>query len=285
MEKYKLKLNNISGENNFIKIPIGQDFSPMDNAEIAENDFLNNAIDESINPIDDYEKVKFYPFNGINEIIIELYNFGSTPLYYGDTQPTSPFNLGFSNDDVKFLRNRFKNSFLKLNFYDSPNPANRRLAFQQIIYSQLNEDQRDINKNLLPIATMPITYRIVDPITKILGISEGYYLYWLKNPSTPYPKRFYMTASFNNASDGIVTPLIAYDSTDAISNPTIYNPNIPINLLNSFSSVKYLLSSINNNNVYAITSLDTALPTSTNYRTINVTGNTLTIKLYPIRVT
>jgi len=285
MEKYKLNINKLGGENNFIKIPIGHDFSPMDNSEIAENQFLNNAIDEAINPVDDYEKVKFYPSNGINEIIIQLYNFDNTPLYYGDTVPTSTFNLGYSNDDIKFLRNRFKNSFIKLNFYDSPNPSDKRLVFQQIIYNQLNEDQRDGNKNLLPVATMPITYRIVDPITKILGISEGYYLYWLKNPSTPYPKRFYMTATYNNASDGIVTPLIAYDSTDILTNPTIYNPNIPINLLNSYNSINYLLSSINNNNVYTITSLDTALPTSTNYRTINVTGNTLTIKLYPIRVT
>jgi hypothetical protein len=285
MEKYKLNINKLGGENNFIKIPIGHDFSPMDNSEIAENQFLNDAIDEAINPIDDYEKVKFYPFNGINEIIIKLHNSLNTPLFYGDTVPTSTFNLGYSNDDIKFLRNRFKNSFIKLNFYDSPNPSDKRLVFQQIIYNQLNEDQRDGNKNLLPVATMPITYRIVDPITKILGISEGYYLYWLKNPSTPYPKRFYMTATYNNASDGIVTPLIAYDSTDILTNPTIYNPNIPINLLNSYNSINYLLSSINNNNVYAITSLDTALPTSTNYRTINITGNTLTITLYPIRIT
>lgn len=285
MEKYKLNINKLGGENNFIKIPIGHDFSPMDNSEIAENQFLNDAIDEAINPIDDYEKVKFYPFNGINEIIIKLHNSGNTPLFYGDTVPTSTFNLGYSNDDIKFLRNRFKNSFIKLNFYDSPNPSDKRLAFQQIIYNQLNEDQRDVNNNLLPVSTMPITYRIVDPITKILGNSEGYYLYWLKNPSTPYPKRFYMTATYNNASDGIITPLIAYDSTDILTNPTIYNPNIPINLLNSYNSINYLLSSINNNNVYAITSLDTALPTSTNYRTINITGNILTITLYPIRIT
>ena len=218
MEKYKLNINKLSGENNFIKIPIGQD----------------------------YEKVKFYPFNGINEIIIKIHDSGSTPLYYGDTIPTSTFNLGYSDDDVKFFRNRFKNSFIKLNFYDSPNPSDKRLMFQQIIYNQLNEDQRDINSNLLPVATMPITYRIVDPITIRKGLSEGYYLYWLKNPSTPYPKRFYMTATYNNASDGIVTPLMAYDATDVI-NP--FAPTMPINLYNSYNSVKYLLSSINNNNV------------------------------------
>lgn len=277
MEKYKLNINKLSGENNFIKIPIGQDFSPMDNSEIAENQFLNDSIDEAINPIVDYEKVKFYPFNGINEIIIKLHNSGSTPLYYGDTIPTSTFNLGYSDDDVKFFRNRFKNSFIKLNFYDSQNPSDKRLMFQQIIYNQLNEDQRDGNKNLLPVSTMPITYRIVDPITIRKGLSEGYYLYWLKNPSTPYPKRFYMTATYNNASDGIVTPLMAYDATVLIP------PTMPINLYNSYNSVKYLLSSINNNNVYSITSLDTSL--GTNYRTINVTGNTLTITLYPIRIT
>jgi hypothetical protein len=270
MEKYKINLNNLSGANSFIKIPIGQDFSPVDNAEIAENQFLDEAIDEAINPVDDYEKVRFYPFNDINEIIIKLNNTGSTPLYYGDTIPASPFNLGYSNDDVKFQRNRFKNSFIKFNFYDSPNPSDRRLAFQQIIYNQLNDDQRDSNGNLLPVSTMPITYRLVDPITFRRGISEGYYLYWLKNPSTPYPKRFYMTATYNNAADGIITPLIAYDAT------------LPIDVFNSYNSINYLLSSINNNNVYAITSLNTS--TGTNNRTITVAGNTLTITLYPTRI-
>jgi hypothetical protein len=271
MEKYKLNINNLSGANSFIKIPIGQNFSPMDNSEIAENQFLETAIDEAINPIVDYEKVRFYPFNGINKITIKLHNLGSTPLYYGDTIPTAPFNLGYSDDDVKFRRNRFKNSFIKFNFYDSPNPSDKRLVFQQIIYNQLNDDQRDINGNLLSISAMPITYRLVDPITFRTGNSEGYYIYWLKNPSTPYPKRFYMTATYNNAADGISTPLIAYDAT------------LPIDLYNSYNSVKYQLSSINNNNIYAITSLDTS--TFTNNRTINITGNELTITLYPIRIT
>jgi hypothetical protein len=280
MEKYKLSLNNLSQENNFIKIPIGQNFSPMDNSEIAENQFLNDATGESVNPIDDYEKVRFYPFNGINEIIINLNNFGSTPLYYGDTIPTSTFNLGYSDSDVKFFRNRFKNSFIKLNFYDSANPSDKRLMFQQIIYNQLNEDQRDINGNLLSVSAMPISYRLVDPVTIRKGLSEGYYLYWFKNTSTSYPKKFYMTATYNNAADGIITPLMAYDTTDGFVNP--FAPTLPINLYNNYNSVKYLLSSINNNNVYSITSLDSS--TGTNYRTINVTGNTLTITLYPIRI-
>jgi hypothetical protein len=280
MEKYKLNINNLSGANSFIKIPIGQNFSPMDNSEIAENQFLNDATGESINPIDDYEKVRFYPFNGINEIIINLNNSGSTPLYYGDTIPTSPFNLGYSDDDVKFRRNRFKNSFIKFNFYDSPNPSDKRLIFQQIIYNQLNEDQRDINGNLLSVSAMPISYRLFDPVTFRKSISEGYYLYWLKNPSTPYPKKFYMTATYNNAADGIITPLMAYDTTDGTVNP--FAPTLPINLYNTFNSVNYLLSSVNNNNVYAITSLDTS--TGIKYRTINITGNTLQITLYPIKI-
>lgn len=281
MEKYKLNINKLSQENSFIKIPIGQNFSAVDNSEIAENQFLDTAIDESINPIVDYEKVRFFPFNGINKIIINLNNTGSTPLYYGDTIPTSPFNLGYSDDDVKFRRNRFKNSFIKFNFYDSPNPSDKRLIFQQIIYNQLNEDQRDINGNLLSVSAMPITYQLVDPITFRKGNSEGYYIYWLKNPSTPYPKKFYMTATYNNAADGIITPLMAYDSTNGTVNP--FAPTLPIDLYNTFNSVKYVLSSINNNNIYAITSLDTSTPT--NYRTINVTNNILTITLYPIRIT
>ena len=254
MEKITLNINKLGEIGNNIKIPMNNFFIPMDNDEVVQNEFVPNAILEGLNPVEDYEKKRFLPWNDITQLIIRLKEPFGMPLHYD--------NFGFSYEDVYFNRNSFKNSFVKLNFYDSPDPSNRRLAFQSIIYNQINPDQRDsITKYPLPIATMPITYRIVDPIKVKIGVSEGFYLYWLNNPpNTQYPISFYMTASYHNALDGIITPLIAYDF-----------PNLPIEQFNAYNYIKYTLSSVNGISQYKI---------DMNDRTISQVGSDLYIDFY-----
>ena len=251
MHKIKLNINKLGDSQLNIKIPLGHNFIPVDTSEIAENQFVDDEIASAINPTQDYEKMRFKPFSGVTEVIVQLMDSGSIQKTYDYYE--------YTNDDLKFRRNRFKNSFIKLNFYDTPLVTKQSLAFQMIIYNQLNEDQRDISGNLLDIASMPITYRLVDPITVRNGVSEGYYIYWLKNPEELYPNNFYMYATYNNAKDGVSSPLIAYDNSIAINTYNDYNYN------------KYILRSSGNMQEYAIDVTD---------RTISVVNNQLIIKLY-----
>lgn len=251
MKKIKININKLGEAQSHIKIPLGNTFIPTDTSEAAENQFVEDEIENAINPIQDFEKMRFKPFSGITEILIELMETGSTEMTYD--------GFGYSNEDLKFQRNRFKNSFLKLNFYDSPFPTNRRLAFQLIIFNQINQDQRDSNNDLLDVSNMPITYRLVDPITVRSGVSEGFYIYWLKDPYEAYPNNFYMTATYNNANDGIVTQLVAYDSP------------VAINQFNEVNYTKYTLVSVGNLQEYNVDNTD---------RTISFLGNQMKIRLY-----
>jgi hypothetical protein len=251
MQKIQINLRNLGEQENYIKIPIGQNFLPIDTSEIAENQFIDDEIEKAINPIQDFEKMRFKPFSGITEVIVQLMETGSTPMTYD--------SFGYSNEDLKFQRNRFINSFLKLNFYDTPFITNRRLAFQLILFNQLNNDQRDTNGNLLDVSLSPITYRLVDPIKIRKGVSEGFYLYWLKTPYESYPNNFYMYATYNNAKNGISTQLIAYDAP------------LAINQLNDYNYTKYILSSIGNMQEYKADNTN---------RTITFSGNQMIIKLY-----
>lgn len=251
MQKVKINIRNLSEGLEFIKIPIEQTFQPVDISEIAENQFVEDEIEKAINPIVDFEKVRFEPFSGVTEVLFELMATGSTEITYDF--------FGYSTEDLSFRRNRFKNSFLKLNFYDSPFVTNQRLAFQLIIFNQINEDQRDFDGNLLDVSGSPITYRVVDPITVRNGVSEGFYLYWLKDPYEAYPSNFYMYPSYNNARDGVSTPLVAY------------NGIIPINEYNDYNYVKYTLRSVGSMQEYSVDNTD---------RTVEVVGNQLRIKLY-----
>jgi hypothetical protein len=251
MTKITINLRNLPKNQSTITIPIGQTFNSIDTSEVAENQFIDDEIVKVINEIQDFEKLRFVPFNGINEIIIQLKDSGSTPMYYDE--------FGLSNSDLLFQRNRFKNSFIKLNFYDSESPTNKKLIHQMIIYNQINSDQRDISNDLLDVSLMPITYRLVDPITVRKGVSEGFYLYGLKTPIEAYPNNLYMTATYNNANDGKTTQLVAYDSP------------VAINQYNEVNSVKYVLSSVGNMQEYSVDDTD---------RTIDFSGSQMIIKLY-----
>jgi hypothetical protein len=69
-----------------------------------------------------------------------------------------------------------------------------------------------------------------------------------------------MTASYHNALDGIITPLIANDF-----------PNLPIEQFNAYNYIKYTLSSVNGISQYKI---------DMNDRTISQVGSDLYIDFY-----
>lgn len=255
MDRIKINLNKIV-EGGDVTISLGDDSTPLDNTKDIENQFIEKEVENAINEIRDNEKVRFQPFSGYTEVVVKLMVSGSTELTYSD--------LGFTNEDLIFRRNRFTNSFLKLNFYDNNVLSNRRLAFQNLIYSQINEDQRDVNGDLLDVSNMPVTFRITDPIQKPNGDSEGFYIYWLKNDPDGYPKTFYIYFSYGNASDGEEIQYLAYDGS------------IPINLYSSLNWVECRLSSIGNLNEYLLEDSN---------RTINYLSDRIEILLYPVNLT
>lgn len=248
----RILLKDLGKPNNVFKIPLELKYLPVDNTESSEYDFIEEQSLLAINPVDDYEKVRFQPFNGITELQFHLKDKVGNPLTYQ--------YFGFSNDDLKFQKNRFKNSFLRMSFFDSPNPSNQRMAFQTQLFNQINEYNRDINGSLLDVSINPIIYKIIDPITIRRGISEGYYLYWLKNPKIDsYPLNFYMYPSFANAVDGKNTILVSNIGSTSI------------NQYNSINFIKYTLTLGTGTNIYR--------PDPTN-REISQSSNTLIINLH-----
>lgn len=251
MKKLKLNINRLGVENNSFKIPLGSMWSNESLTQEATGSFLSDEIDEAINDTDDREKIRFTPSSGVTTLTFGLYSSGSTEQTYDF--------FGYSDDDLRFRRNRFIKSFLSLNFYDSPNPTNQRLLFRQNIFNQLGVDQRDVNNNLLSVSAMPISYRASNP--KVVdGNSTGFFIYWFKNSSVyNFPLEVYMYPSYNNALDGISTPLVSVDGS------------IPVNQYSSKNYIKYTLISIGGSQAYQIDMTD---------REINKVGDEINIKLY-----
>jgi hypothetical protein len=253
MKNIEINIRKLSSGENFVPVEFTQQFSHTGN-EFAEDTFIEESIEASINSIEDYEKVRFTPSSGITEIHIELMLSGSTPITYD--------YFGYTNDDIKFRRNKFKKSFLRFSFFDSANPTRRKLAFQNTVFNQLNTDQRDINGNLLDVSLMPVTYKILNPFSNALGTFENYYLFWLANPQNTYPINFFTTITYNNAIDGKSQPFVSFDG------------QIPIAQLNQLNYLKYRLIKMGGQAEYTIDTLN---------RDVQISGTTLTIKLYPLK--
>ena len=109
-----------------INIPINMSYQMVDQSELVDRVFVQTEVEKSINPILDYEKVRFLPLdlsdNHVDKITYSLNISGATN--YGA--------IGFVDDDVKFVKNNFKETFLNLAFYDTENPLTQRLIFNVI---------------------------------------------------------------------------------------------------------------------------------------------------------
>lgn len=236
-----------------LSIPISTTWYPTSNNEIYENNLIPKTIQQYIPSVGDFEKVAFEPLN-CNRFRFRLKDALGAAITYGD--------LGFDNNDVKFNKNRFKKSFFQFNFYDTPNPATQKLAYQFVIYTQIGALQRDVNRYPLPANNMPVTFDICNPFT-FNKFTEGFFIYFYKNLETlplglSYPLNLYCYVTFNNALNGTSTPLISYNNLITTQN------------LYTYYHLTYQLSSINNDNKYLVDPTDRDITTILNTTNIDL---------------
>lgn len=271
--KLKLKLSNT----NLIKIPFSLDFNQIGQSDVINEGFVTNEVDNSINPIIDYEKVRFEPkkMDGsiVNDITIRLNFLNNSeykiPTYYSD--------IGFVNDDIIYRKNKFTNSFLKLSFYDSDIPTSQNLISIITIFSKLNlGDLRPLilnGENVvgggLPFNAdeIAVNYILNNPITKPTGFAEGFNLYHFRSDleGTNHSEIF-MRAEFNNAATGKKTKFITTDEL------------LDINSLIKKLHTRYLLTRDNTGYYYTIDG------TYNNSVNVNEHGDAVYLDLYEIRV-
>lgn len=262
----KIKIRVDYNNDKFIKIPLSLSFNGIDQSEVVNTDFINLEVEKAINPIVDYEEVRLTPLNSnnqvINDLIVRLHFLDVSGSMIVDTNFSQ---IGFTNDDVKYRKSRLLNSFVRLNFYDSPSLTNQNLVSSVTIYPKLSYGG-GISLNA---SEVPVKFTVSNPITKPLGFAEGYYLYHFKtevNKDAVEPKKLYMRAEFNNASTGKTTKFITV------------NDKLLITDLIPKLHVEYLLTRTNTGYYYK---LNTAYNGATN---IIENGLGVTLNLYEIQV-
>ena len=201
-----------------INIPLSLESQEIGQSELIDKIFVDVQVENAINPISDYDKVRFLPLGSNNKPLVTIsYNLDFT----GSTNYKA---IGFSDDDIKFEKSNFKETFLYMGFFDSPNPMTQRLITYSTIFAKLNDNdllgvesgQTQIYGSVIGIPGQPVPanevklhFIVKNPILKPLGFSEGYYLYDYRDElKVGESKALYMRASFKNAKTGKSTNLM-----------------------------------------------------------------------------
>lgn len=219
MNRYQVRIDSTTTATT-INIPFTMEYQLADQAELIDRVFVDVETENAINPIIDFDKTRYIPLdlnnNQISKINYVIDLSGLTT--YGD--------IGFSDDDIKFQKSNFKQTFLNLSFYDTDNPMTQQLVTTQTIFSQLKPS------DLLPFNTIvglpgqpkpanqiPLTFILENPLTNQRGFLEGYYLYDYKDILKIGDfKYLYMKANFKNAKDGKSTNLMVKSNAQPIDN-------------------------------------------------------------------
>lgn len=207
--KYQINLSTLDpkASASTINIQISSDHQLVDQSEIIEEVFVKKEIEKAINPILDYEKVRFLPLNTTNNII-------NTINYVINLNGNTNYgSIGFTDEDIRFGRNNFKETFINLGFYDTDNPLDQKLISNITLFSQIN------SSTFFSVNTIPLIFSTSSPILNVRGFSEGYHLYDYKDELKIGDfKYLYMRATFNNAKSGKSTNLMNQLAPDTIDN-------------------------------------------------------------------
>jgi hypothetical protein len=220
VNSYQINLDTLSSGTTAttINLPVSLEYQLVDQEELVQTKFVDVEVKKNINPIIDYEKIRFIPLdlndNEIEKIIYEVAFISGTT--YG--------NIGFTDDDIRLRRENFKQSFLNLNFYDSDNPLTQNLITNITLYSRLKssdligfDSSSSSIGNPKPANEIEVEFVPENPTFIRNGNHQGFFIYNYKDILNVGEEIFlYMKATFNNAKNGKSTNMMVKDTPQEI---------------------------------------------------------------------
>lgn len=296
--KFTIKIPKISENTNptgtTIMLPLTLDIQNVDQNDIIKTKFIDIEVENSINPIVDWEQGRFSPVKDFVTPLNNLIDSVTYTLQFLDSSKNFKSAMysdaDFTDIDVKNRKNGFKKSFLRLNFYDSDIITKQKLVAFLIIYPRV--DSKFFSSTNLPsksfftppgstpwgtmkpVNQINLEFTVGDSLKDRNKDGEGFFFYYYKDEvSAAAPKELFMRASFSNAKTGKVMRLMSTSNK-----VTIDKLNIPTNKTTLKNNVhtKYILSKDNTGYYYKI---------DTNYSSnVSIHGDMYEVSLYEIFV-
>ena len=231
VDRYQVKIPRIDSSATTINVPIDLTPQMVDQSEIVNREFVSVEVDNAINPTLDYEKVRFLPAkvnpnatattvsntSVMQQVIYKISLLDSNGNYFS-TNPngTTYADAGFSDDDLRYRKNKLTKSFLQLSFYDSDILTDQRLVGSMAINPNITLADINPNSQLYPVADKLLEFRLRNPLTDDEAFGEGFFVYYFKDEvDINLPEFLYMRATFNNAKTGVATGLMVANNVPA----------------------------------------------------------------------
>lgn len=183
--------------NNRINIPINLDWEYLDvDSEIKE--YETSILNELITTDKDFEVNRFFhaDYNNKSEINYEFYFYEGASLSNASNWKIDYRAEGFTTQEVYYYANSFRNSFFKLDFYDSPIESQQENYITVILPTQ--QGLRMATK----MQNTDVQIRKPQFLLDYVGDKEGFFIYWLKKRDFLDISTFYMTAKFFDGKTG-----------------------------------------------------------------------------------
>ena len=230
VDRYQIKLPRPESSATTINVPVDLTPQLVDQAEIIDRKFVEVEVENSINPILDYEKVRFLPAiispnptaTTVNPPVIQIESvtyqinlLDSSNNYFSPN--TTYADAGFDNDDLRFRKNRLIKSFLRLDFYDSDILTDQRLVATMSINPNITYADIQPNISAYPVAqNKQLWFELKNPLTNDEVFGEGFFIYYFKDEvDINLPENLYMRATFSNAKTGVSKGLMT-DQTQVL---------------------------------------------------------------------
>ena len=183
--------------NNRINIPINLDWEYLDvDSEIKE--YETSILNELITTDKDFEVNRFFhaDYDNKSEINYEFYFYEGASLSNASNWKIDYRAEGFTTQEVYYYANSFRNSFFKLDFYDSPIESQQENYITVILPTQ--QGLRMATK----MQNTDVQIRKPQFLLDYVGDKEGFFIYWLKKRNFFDISTFYMTAKFFDGKTG-----------------------------------------------------------------------------------
>jgi hypothetical protein len=274
VNRYQINVNTYSSgaTDSYFNIPITMEYQIVDQTDIVKRVFVDVETEKAINPIVDYEKVRFMPLDMQgNKVPKVIYNvILSAGTTYG--------SVGFDNDDIKLQKETFKQTFLNLNFFDSDNPLSQNLVTNITLFSQLKSTDlypfgstNGIPGQPLKAIDIPLSFALDNSMLNQSSFLQGYFIYDYKDEIVFNDYKYlYMRANFNNAKNGKSTNLM------------VKNAAQPIDTLVHELYTRYKLERTQSGFYYKIDDTYQGNTGVTGTNNVTYSNNTVTVNLYQI---
>ncbi|MDA9016694.1 hypothetical protein N9H63_01785 [bacterium] len=174
--------------------------------------YEEEVVELVINPTEDFEVTRFdHKMYGLTASSIN-YEFYFLPNNIDVTGATSNqwvnsyTGAGFNNGEIHYYANSFKNSFFKLDFYDTKDIQKQQIYFTVVIPTYQGDTiSVDIGTPTVPNV---VDIRIPNYTLDYIGDKEGFFVYWLSDKTYINLDEFYMSVKFFNGKTGDFTRMM-----------------------------------------------------------------------------